>query len=65
MSLSSVSKISENRPKDALIPSQSDVCIVTFFGRSQDLNFKHNTKHITVVYFQSYSPNMLLESLKS
>ena len=39
------------RPKDALIASYSDVCIVTLLGRPKDVNFKHNAKHITAVLF--------------
>ena len=34
-----------------LIASQSDVCKVTSLERPQGVNFKHNTKHITIVLF--------------
>ena len=34
-----------------LITSQSDECIVTSLECPQEVNFKHNAKHITVVLF--------------
>ena len=39
---------SQGRPNCIL---KSDVSIVTSLERPQDVNFKHNTKHITVVLF--------------
>ena len=40
-------------------------CVLMSLGRPQDVSFKHNTKHITVVFFRSYSLNVLREILKS
>ena len=47
LSLTNVWQISE----DILIVCWSDACIVMYLRRPQDVNFKHNTKHITAVLF--------------
>ena len=43
----------------------SDICIVTSLGRPQDVNFKHNTKHMTVVLFSILLTKCVARILKN